>query len=62
MEIIDGRGRIPMKIFRQIVLVFFFRTENKDGIELSHLHNAMALVILTNGTENLCRSGKSGKR
>lgn len=52
-----------MKIFRQIVLVFFFfRTENKDGIELSHLQNAMVLVILTNGTENLSRSGKSGKR
>ena len=55
--------RISMKIFRQIVLVFFFfRTENKDGIELSHLQNAMVLVILTNGTENLSRSGKSGKR
>ena len=54
--------RISMKLFRQIVLVFFFRTENKDGIELSHLQNAMALVILTNGTENLSRSGKSGKR
>ena len=51
-----------MKLFRQIVLVFFFRTENKDRIELSHLQNAMALVILTNGTENLSRSGKSGKR
>lgn len=52
-----------MKLFRQIVLVFFFfRTENKGGIELSHLQNAMALVILTNGTENLSRSGKSGKR
>ena len=31
---------ISMKIFRQMVLVFFFRTENKDGIELNHLQNA----------------------
>ena len=29
-----------MKIFRQIVLEFFFRTENKDGIELNHSQNA----------------------
>ena len=49
-----------MKIFRQMVLVFCFGTENGNGTELYHLqdtgkffafsrHKSLALVIQTNG-------------
>ena len=49
----------------------FFGTENRNGIELCHLQNtsfcflsrwSLALVIQTNGTENLGRFGKNGKQ
>ena len=49
----------------------FFGTENRNGIELCHLRNtsfcflsrwSLALVIQTNGTENLGRFGKNGKQ
>ena len=51
----------------------FFGTENRNGIELSHLQNtgnffcllstwSLALVIQTNGTENFGRFGKNGKK
>ena len=48
----------------------FWGTENGNGIELYHLQNTskfslsldLKLVIQTNGTENLCRFGKSGKK
>ena len=79
-EVLWGRGgkrkeslqQISLKNFRQMVLVFF-GTENRNGIELYHLQNtgkffaflstwSLALVIQTYGAENFGRFGKNGQK